>query len=77
MDNLTTLESKLANALTQKGHTYTKGQLTYVCNSTHELTNGKTFNNTLCITPTHIDLMVENFLDFRNLTKYESDFNQI
>ena len=74
---MTSLETKLSESLTQKGMNFTHGQLTYVCNSSHELTNGKTFNNLFFITPTHIELMVENFLDFRNLTRYESDFNQI
>ena len=76
-NNMTSLETKLSESLTQKGFTFTHGQLTYVCNSSHELTNGCTFNNTFFITPTHIELMVENFLDFKNLTRYESDFNQL
>ena len=77
MKNLTSIETKLAKALTHKGFTFTHGQLTYVCNSTHELTDGKTFNNCIFITPIHIELMVENFLKFRNLTKYQSDFNNL
>ena len=74
---MNSIETKLANALNQKGIKFTKGQLTYVCNSSHELTDGKSFNNVLFFTSIHIELMVENFLDFSNLTKYESDFNQI
>ena len=74
---MVSLESKLAEALTKKGMKFTNGQLTYVINSSHELTNGKSFKNTLFITSTHIELMVENFIDFSNLTRYESDFNQI
>ena len=71
---MTDLEKKLSIELIKKGYSFTNAQLTYVCNSTHEFTNGKTFNNWI-MALRNIDLMVENFLKFRNLNKYESDFN--
>lgn len=71
---MTNLENKLSEALNKKQIKFTKGQLTYVCNSSHEFTNGKNFNNWI-MASRNIDLMIENFLKFRNLNKYESDFN--
>ena len=76
MKNLTSLETKLANKLTEKGHTFSHGQLTFVCNSSHWLTNGKTFNQSMNA-PMYMTEMVDNFLKFRNLTKFESDFNSL
>ena len=74
--NLTSLETKLANELNKKGLSFTHGQLTFVCNSSHWLTNGKTFNQFLMASRC-LDEMVDNFLKFRNLTKFESDFNTL
>jgi hypothetical protein len=76
MRNLTSLETKLKNELTTKGYKATVGQLEFVCNSTHLLTNGKTFNQSMNA-PMYMTEMVDNFLKFRNLTKFESDFNNI
>jgi len=42
---MTDLEKKLSIELIKKGYSFTNAQLTYVCNSTHEFTNGKKFNN--------------------------------
>ena len=45
MKNLTSLETKLAQALTNKGFKgFTKGQLEFITNLDCELTDGKTFN---------------------------------
>jgi hypothetical protein len=74
MRNLTSLETKLNNELTTKGYKATAGQLEIVCNSTHWLTNGKTFNQSMNA-PMYMTEMVDNFLKFRNLSKFESDFN--
>ena len=76
MRNLTSLETKLNKELTSKGIKATVGQLEFVCNSTHWLTNGKTFNQSMNA-PMYMTEMVDNFLKFRNLTKFESDFNNI
>lgn len=76
MKNLETLETLLSRELTKKGYSFTQGQLTYICNTSHKFTNGKTFNEWLH-SYRYIDLMVENFLEYRLLNKYESDFNQI
>ena len=76
MENLTSLETKLANVLTEKGIKFTNRQLTCVCNSDHELTNGVTFNNWL-MSHKNVDLMVEKFIDLSNTNRYESDFNQL
>lgn len=74
--NLTSLETKLSNELNKKGLSFTHGQLTFVCNSSHWLTNGKTFNQSMNA-PMYMTEMVDNFLKFRNLTKFESDFNTL
>ena len=76
LQNLTSLETKLNKELISQGFTPTKGQLTYVCNSDHWLTNGKTFNQHICASY-FIPQMVDNFLKFRNLTRFESDFNTL
>ena len=76
MKNLTSLETKLSEALTKKGMKFTHGQLTYVCNSDHYLTNGVTFNN-WSMSHRYADLMVEKFIDLSNLNEYQSDFNQL
>jgi|8_EtaG_2_1085327.scaffolds.fasta_scaffold03022_3 hypothetical protein len=70
-----TLETLLSQELTKKGYAFTEAQLAFICNTSHKFTNGKTFNNWI---PSYrnIDLMVENFLEYRLLNKYESDFNQ-
>ena len=76
MKNLTSLETKLSKALTERGLSFTHGQLTCVCNSDHELTFGKTFNN--LINPSYfITEMVGKFIDFSNLSKFESDFKNL
>ena len=71
-----TLIEKLADKLTEKGHTFTLGQLEYVLNCDHELTNGKTFNQ-LGMASSYLPEMVETFLKLRNLNKFESYFNQL
>ena len=77
MKNLKTLETRLADALTERKIKFTKGQLDFVLNSTHALTDGKTFRQLFFITPLHFEFMIENFLDFRNHSKYESDYNYL
>ena len=73
---MNSLENKLAARLTEKGFSFTEGQIKYVCNSTHELTMGKTFNQ-LMSGPMYMTEMVSNFIDFSNTTKWESDFNNL
>ena len=76
LQNLTSLESKLNKELISKGIEATKGQLTYVCNSDCWLTDGKTFNQKINASY-FLPHMVDNFLKFRNLNKFESDFNTL
>lgn len=71
-----TLNERLAEALTEKGYSYTYGQVEFVLNSDHYLTDGKAFKN--CNSAIiYIPYMIENFLSFRNLSSYESDFNSL
>ena len=71
-----TLNERLAEALTEKGYSYTDGQVEYVLNSDHYLTDGKSFKN-CSAARVMIPYMIENFLLFRNLSSYESDFNSL
>ena len=73
---MNSLETKLSERLTDRGFTFTEGQVKYVCNSTHELTMGKTFNQ-LMSGSMYMTEMVSNFIDFSNLSKWESDFNSL
>tara|TARA_R110000751_G_scaffold31497_5_gene80178 strand:- start:970 stop:1218 length:249 start_codon:yes stop_codon:yes gene_type:complete len=71
------LETKLANALTERGFSFTEGQVKYVANSTHELLpTGKTFSQAMSGSM-YMPEMVSNFIDFSNLSKWESDFNSL
>ena len=74
--NLSSLETKLSNELIKKGFCSTQGQLAYVCNSTHWITNGKTFNQSMSASM-YLTEMVDNFLKFKNYSKFESDFNTL
>ena len=70
MENLTALETKLAAALTERGHkNFTNGQLNFICNSTHDFTIGKTWNQ-FFYAERCLDLMVGQYIDLSNLTKY-------
>ena len=73
---MNSLETKLSERLTDRGFTFTEGQVKYVCNSTHVLTMGKTFNQ-LMSGSMYMTEMVSNFIDFSNLSKWESDFNSL
>jgi len=74
IDTMNSLEQKLSNELTLKGFSFTVGQVQFVANSTHWiLPKGKTFNQSMSGS-FYLAEMVENFIDFCNLTKFESDF---
>jgi len=77
MENLTSLETKLAAALTNKGFKgFTKGQLEFITNLDCELTNGKTFNQVF--NPQYfISDMVGLYIDMMNKNKFESDFRNL
>lgn len=74
MENLTSLETKLAAALTNRGiKSFTKGQLEFITNLDCELTNGKTFNQVFNPQYFIVD-MVGLYIDMMNKNKFESDF---
>jgi len=71
---LTTL---LAEALTKKGMTFTEGQLKYIVHTNHEmLPLKKTFYQCFWY-DFYLEFMVENFIKYRNMNRYESDFNSL
>ena len=74
---MNSLETKLANALTERRFSFTTAQVQFVANSTHEfLPSGKSFNESMSGSM-YITEMVSNFIDFSNLSKWESDFNSL
>tara|TARA_R100001443_G_C3336762_1_gene173598 strand:+ start:871 stop:1104 length:234 start_codon:yes stop_codon:yes gene_type:complete len=77
MENLTSLETKLAAALTNRGFKdFTKGQLEFITNLDSELTNGKTFNQVFNPQYFIVD-MVGLYIDMMNKNKFESDFRNL
>ena len=77
IQSMNTLENKLAKALTERGFTFTVAQVKYVANSTHDLLpKGKTFNQAMSGSM-YMTEMVSNFIDFSNLSKWQSDFNNL
>ena len=77
MENLTSLETKLAAALTNRGFKgFTKKQLEFITNLDSELTNGKTFNQVFNPQYFIVD-MVGLYIDMMNKNKFESDFRNL
>tara|TARA_R110000796_G_scaffold2800_1_gene10727 strand:- start:789 stop:1037 length:249 start_codon:yes stop_codon:yes gene_type:complete len=74
---MNSLETKLANALTERRFSFTIAQVQFIANSTHDLLpKGKTFNQAMSGSM-YMTEMVSNFIDFSNLSKWESDFNNL
>ena len=77
IQSMNSLENKLAARLTERGFTFTVSQVKHVANSTHDLLpKGKTFNQAMSGSM-YMTEMVSNFIDFSNLSKWQSDFNNL
>tara|TARA_R100001163_G_C4910040_1_gene94776 strand:- start:242 stop:466 length:225 start_codon:yes stop_codon:yes gene_type:complete len=74
MEKLTKL---LAEALTKKGMTFTEGQLNYIVHTNHWiLPSKKTFYQCFW-QDAYLDCMVENFIKYNNMNRYEHDFHSL
>ena len=73
---MTTTTEKLSNELTKKGIEFTQGQLEYVLD--YKLF-GKKYKDYYILDSNSpiLKSMVNTFLELRNTTKFESDFNYL